>query len=151
MLALGDALAMVLLETRGFNKEDFAKFHPGGMIGRSMLMRVHQVMRPREAMAIVATDTPYATCEGDDQVRAALPCHLRGQPTVGIFTTEIRAPIFKLIQVANDRGSPDDAESSHGAQRKTRGGSSNLWASASTLGRIDDESARGMSIRRICG
>src|ERR1700760_4062446 len=58
MLALGDALAMVLLEARGFNKEDFAKFHPGGMIGRSMLMRVHQVMRPREAMAIVATDTP---------------------------------------------------------------------------------------------
>src|SRR6201984_366018 len=58
MLALGDALAMVLLEARGFNKEDFAKFHPGGMIGRSMLMRVHQVMRPRESMAIVATDTP---------------------------------------------------------------------------------------------
>src|SRR5215813_5000486 len=58
MLALGDALAMVLLEARGFNKEDFAKFHPGGMIGRSMLMRVHQIMRPREAMAIVATDTP---------------------------------------------------------------------------------------------
>src|SRR4029077_17879504 len=58
MLALGDALAMVLLEARGFNKEDFAKFHPGGMIGRSMLMRVHQVMRPRDAMAIVASDTP---------------------------------------------------------------------------------------------
>ena len=57
MLALGDALAMVLLEARGFNKEDFAKFHPAGMIGRSMLMRVHQVMRPREAMAIVSTDT----------------------------------------------------------------------------------------------
>jgi arabinose-5-phosphate isomerase len=58
MLALGDALAMVLLEGRGFNKEDFAKFHPGGMIGRSTLMRVHQIMRPREAMAIVSTDTP---------------------------------------------------------------------------------------------
>src|SRR2546425_11709105 len=58
MLALGDALAMVLLEARGFNKEDFAKFHPAGMIGRSLLMRVHQVMRPREAMAIVSTDTP---------------------------------------------------------------------------------------------
>lgn len=53
MLALGDALAMVLLEARGFNKEDFAKFHPAGMIGRSLLMRVHQVMRPREAMAVV--------------------------------------------------------------------------------------------------
>jgi arabinose-5-phosphate isomerase len=58
MLALGDALAMVLLEARGFNKEDFARFHPAGMVGRSLLMRVHQVMRPREAMAIVSTDTP---------------------------------------------------------------------------------------------
>ena len=58
MLALGDALAMVLLEARGFNKEDFAKFHPGGKIGRSLLLRVHQVMRPRESMALVA---PSAT------------------------------------------------------------------------------------------
>src|SRR5689334_2671902 len=58
MLALGDALAMVLLEARGFAKEDFARFHPGGMIGRSMLIRVNQVMRPREAMAIVSTNAP---------------------------------------------------------------------------------------------
>src|ERR1700736_4238376 len=58
MLALGDALAMVLLEARGFKKEDFAKFHPGGKIGRSLLIRVHQLMRPRAAMAIVA---PNAT------------------------------------------------------------------------------------------
>jgi arabinose-5-phosphate isomerase len=57
MLALGDALAMVLLEARGFQKEDFAKFHPAGMIGRSLLMRVHQIMRPREALALVASDT----------------------------------------------------------------------------------------------
>jgi arabinose-5-phosphate isomerase len=56
MLALGDALAMVLLEARGFNKEDFAKFHPGGKIGRSLLMRVHQIMRPRDAMAVVSSD-----------------------------------------------------------------------------------------------
>src|SRR3954463_15832968 len=53
MLALGDALAMVLLEARGFRKEDFAKFHPGGMIGRSLLIKVHQIMRPRDAMALV--------------------------------------------------------------------------------------------------
>ena len=38
MLALGDALAMVLLEARGFDKEDFARFHPAGMIGRSLLL-----------------------------------------------------------------------------------------------------------------
>ena len=57
MLALGDALAMVLLEARGFQKEDFARFHPAGMIGRSLLLRVHQIMRPREALALVASDT----------------------------------------------------------------------------------------------
>ena len=56
MLALGDALAMVLLEARGFQKEDFAKFHPGGMIGRSLLLRVHQIMRPRTALALVRPD-----------------------------------------------------------------------------------------------
>src|SRR5437762_3407274 len=53
MLALGDALAMVLLEARGFQKEDFAKFHPAGMVGRSLLLRVHQIMRPRRAVAVV--------------------------------------------------------------------------------------------------
>jgi arabinose-5-phosphate isomerase len=53
MLALGDALAMVLLEARGFQKEDFAKFHPGGMVGRSLLLRVEQIMRPRAALALV--------------------------------------------------------------------------------------------------
>lgn len=58
MLALGDALAMVLLEARGFQKEDFARFHPAGMIGRSLLLRVHQIMRPRDAMALVSATTP---------------------------------------------------------------------------------------------
>ncbi|MGI8958040.1 MAG: KpsF/GutQ family sugar-phosphate isomerase [Chthoniobacterales bacterium] len=56
MLALGDALAMVLLEARGFQKEDFAKFHPAGMVGRSLLLRVHQIMRPRTALALVRPD-----------------------------------------------------------------------------------------------
>lgn len=61
MLALGDALAMVLLEARGFNKEDFAKFHPAGMIGRSLLLRVRQIMRPRNALALVAPDAPVSS------------------------------------------------------------------------------------------
>jgi arabinose-5-phosphate isomerase len=40
MLVLGDALAMVLLEARGFQAEDFAKFHPGGSLGRALLTKV---------------------------------------------------------------------------------------------------------------
>jgi arabinose-5-phosphate isomerase len=88
MLALGDALAMVLLEARGFNKEDFAKFHPGGMIGRSMLVRVHQVMRPREAMAIVSTDTSVRdVLKAMTNVRAgAAVVTDENQKLLGIFT-----------------------------------------------------------------
>ncbi len=52
-LAVGDALAMVLLEARGFKKEDFAKFHPGGSIGRNLLLKVQDIMRPAEQMAIL--------------------------------------------------------------------------------------------------
>src|SRR5213595_3110344 len=71
MMALGDALAMVLLAARGFQKQDFAKFHPAGMVGRSLLMRVHQVMRPRQALALVASDTPVrAVLKAMTDVRA---------------------------------------------------------------------------------
>src|SRR4051812_21780822 len=45
MLVLGDALAMVLLEARGFNEEDFARYHPGGKLGRTLLLKVSQIMR----------------------------------------------------------------------------------------------------------
>src|SRR5476651_191639 len=53
MLAVGDALAMVLLEARGFKKEDFATFHPGGALGRNLLLKVEDVMRPKDQMAIL--------------------------------------------------------------------------------------------------
>lgn len=58
MLVIGDALAMVLLEARGFNKEDFAKFHPGGQLGRALLLKVHQIMRGADQLASVSIDTP---------------------------------------------------------------------------------------------
>lgn len=53
MLVLGDALAMVLLESRGFKKEDFAKYHPGGSLGRALLLKVSAIMRPVEELAII--------------------------------------------------------------------------------------------------
>ncbi len=88
MLALGDALAMVLLEARGFQKEDFARFHPAGMIGRSLLLRVHQIMRPREALALVTGDTPVRSAlktMTDRRAGAAVIADTDGQ-LLGIFT-----------------------------------------------------------------
>ena len=53
MLALGDALAMVVLEARGFRREDYAKFHPGGSLGQSLLLKAGDLMRAGERFAIV--------------------------------------------------------------------------------------------------
>lgn len=53
MLVLCDALAMVLLEARGFQQEDFAKLHPGGSLGRALLTRVSDVMRQGEQVALI--------------------------------------------------------------------------------------------------
>jgi len=45
MLALGDALAMTILQARGFKEKDYARHHPSGAIGRALLMRVRDIMR----------------------------------------------------------------------------------------------------------
>src|SRR6185503_10681410 len=45
MLVMGDALAMAVLEARGFQQKDFARYHPAGAIGRSLLLRVRDIMR----------------------------------------------------------------------------------------------------------
>src|SRR5438477_1173305 len=88
MLALGDALAMVLLEARGFQKEDFAKFHPGGMVSRSLLLRVHQIMRPRAALALVRPDDNiWAVLERMTSLRAgAAVVAGEDEQLLGIFT-----------------------------------------------------------------
>ena len=55
-MALGDALAMALLEARGFTAEDFARSHPGGSLGRRLLTHVRDVMRTGSAIPTVPLD-----------------------------------------------------------------------------------------------
>ncbi len=54
-MAVGDALAMVLIEAQGFKKEDYAKLHPGGAIGRALLVSVADIMRTGDRIATVIT------------------------------------------------------------------------------------------------
>ena len=56
-MALGDALAVALLDARGFREEDFARSHPGGSLGRKLLTHVRDVMRSGDAVPRVAPDT----------------------------------------------------------------------------------------------
>src|SRR4051794_33518079 len=59
-LALGDALAVSLLEARGFTSQDFARSHPGGALGRKLLLHVRDIMRTGDALPIVSPDVPLA-------------------------------------------------------------------------------------------
>jgi len=59
-LALGDALAVALLDARGFKAEDFARSHPGGALGRKLLTLVEDVMRSGEAVPKVAPEAGFS-------------------------------------------------------------------------------------------
>lgn len=55
-MAMGDALACALMKARKFSKEDFAKFHPAGQLGRNLLLTVADVMTPAAECAVVSAD-----------------------------------------------------------------------------------------------
>jgi arabinose-5-phosphate isomerase len=90
-LALGDALAVTLLEHKGFRREDFARLHPGGAIGRRLLRRVDEVMitQPlpvlapgsslRQAVVVLAEQRGIVLVAGDDR-------RLQGLLTAGDLT-----------------------------------------------------------------
>jgi arabinose-5-phosphate isomerase len=83
-LALGDALAVALLEEKGFRAEDFARLHPGGALGRRLLTRVRDVMEPppcptvsptatmREAVVVLAARRGIAIVADGDGVQGVL-------------------------------------------------------------------------------
>jgi arabinose-5-phosphate isomerase len=59
-LAMGDALAISLLESRGFTEEDFARSHPGGALGRRLLLLIDDLMHTGDAIPKVQPDTPLS-------------------------------------------------------------------------------------------
>ena len=58
MLVMGDALAMAVLEARGFTQKDFARYHPSGAIGRALLVQVRDIMRTGERNAVAPQTLP---------------------------------------------------------------------------------------------
>ncbi|MCX6966643.1 MAG: KpsF/GutQ family sugar-phosphate isomerase [Verrucomicrobia bacterium] len=87
-LVLGDALAMVLLEARGFKKEDFARYHPGGSLGRSLLLKVTDIMRTGDQLALLPpTDTVRTVLQKMARARtgSAILTHPDGT-LAGVFT-----------------------------------------------------------------
>lgn len=105
-LAMGDALALALLDARGFKKEDYARLHPGGAIGRSLLIRIRDVMRPRDRIAAVAPDATVKdglfamTRSRSGAVIIIDP----DEKILGIFTDgDLRRKIQESLDLSNNR------------------------------------------------
>lgn len=105
-LALGDALAVALLDARGFGAEDFARSHPGGALGRQLLTRIRDVMRTGEAIPLVRPDTaiPDATREISRGGIGMTVVVDEGETLVGIFTDgDLRRAIVSGVDLRAKR------------------------------------------------
>ncbi len=88
-MALGDALAVALLDARGFREDDFARSHPGGSLGRKLLMHVHDLMRSGDAVPRVGAN-------------AALPDMLREMSRKGLGFTAVVAADERVLGIFTD-------------------------------------------------
>lgn len=103
MLALGDALAVVLLDARGFSAEDFARSHPGGPLGRRLLVHVGDIMRRGDAIPMVheAATLPAALLEMTRKGMGMTAVVDAAGRAVGIFTDgDLRRAFEQGVDVA---------------------------------------------------
>jgi len=87
-LAMGDALALALLEARGFQAEDFARSHPGGALGRRLLTHVSDVMRTGDALPQVGPDASFSALMREMSAKGFGATAVVGEDkqVLGIFT-----------------------------------------------------------------
>ncbi len=100
-MALGDALAVALLDARGFRAEDFARSHPGGALGRKLLTHVSDVMRSGDAVPRVAPEATFSQLMREMSAKglgAAAIVDADGQ-VLGIFTD---GDLRRLIELGTD-------------------------------------------------
>ena len=101
-MALGDALAVALLDARGFREEDFARSHPGGALGRKLLTHVRDVMRAGDAVPRVAPGAAFVDTmrEMTDKGLGATAVVDDDGQVLGIFTDgDLRRLVAKGIDL----------------------------------------------------
>ncbi len=95
-LAMGDALAIVLMEARGFRPEHFARFHPGGSLGRRLLTRVSHVMHTKDLPVVFPGDQAAHVVQTISQGRMGVAVVCDGSEVAGIITDgDLRRAIEK--------------------------------------------------------
>lgn len=120
-MAMGDALAVALLDARGFGAEDFARSHPGGALGRKLLTHVSDVMRSGEDVPRVGPDASISElmrAMSRGGFGAAVVVDVAGY-AVGIFTD---GDLRRLIEAGADLRTPTASEIMHANPRTIRAG-----------------------------
>ncbi|WP_428775512.1 KpsF/GutQ family sugar-phosphate isomerase [Vibrio sp.] len=107
-LVMGDALAVALLQARGFTAEDFALSHPGGALGRKLLLRLSDIMHSGDALPVVSPDTLIRDALLEiSQKGLGMTAVVKDELLVGIFTDgDLRRILDKRIDIhSTDIGS----------------------------------------------
>ncbi len=105
-LVMGDALAIALLETRGFSAEDFARSHPGGRLGRRLLLHISDIMHIGDAIPLVNDDVLLsdALVEMSRKGLGMTAVVDKGKRLVGIFTDgDLRRTLDRRVDVHTAR------------------------------------------------
>ncbi|WP_457351143.1 KpsF/GutQ family sugar-phosphate isomerase [Roseateles sp. P5_D6] len=115
-MALGDALAVALLDTRGFKAEDFARSHPGGTLGRKLLTHVRDLMRSGDALPRVAADTGFTDLMREMSAKALGMAVIvdSDDHVLGIFTD---GDLRRLVEQGRDLRALTAAEVAHARPR----------------------------------
>ncbi len=97
-LVMGDALAVALLECRGFTREDFAKYHPGGALGKRLYLRVSDLYKNNEKPEVQVDDDMRSVILEISSKRLGATAVLKGGLLVGIITDgDIRRMLHREI------------------------------------------------------
>ena len=100
-LALGDAIAVALLKSKGFSSEDFAKSHPGGKLGKKLTLRTKDLMVPIKKAAVVKdTETIKDLIFEVSEKKQGIALVKKGAAIVGVFSDgDLRRQLQKNVQI----------------------------------------------------
>ncbi|MCL7764234.1 KpsF/GutQ family sugar-phosphate isomerase [Polaribacter sp. Z014] len=100
-LVLGDALAVCLLNLRGFTSKDFAKYHPGGALGKRLYLRVSDLVENNEVPKVNETDTIVKVIVEISEKRLGVTAVMNTDKLVGIITDgDIRRMLSKTTEIS---------------------------------------------------
>ena len=99
-LVMGDALAVCLLELRGFTSSDFAKYHPGGALGKRLYLRVSDLVEKNEAPKVAKTDSIAKVIIEISEKRLGVTAVVENDKIIGIITDgDIRRMLSKTTKI----------------------------------------------------